>query len=452
MTKKIYNASDFNINKLMIHDDALFVIEKLQNNGYDGFIVGGGIRDLLLGIEPKDFDVVTNATPEEVHKLFRNNSIIIGRRFKIVHVYFKNINPNKMINNRPIFSKNIIEISTYRSKKIPKQNIDSFGRITIDNNYGTQSEDAYRRDFTINAMYYDPIKGIIIDYINGMEDIKKHNIKIIGNPKQRYIEDPVRFLRAIRLSEKLKLNIDPQTIEPFHQMKHLLCNESNGRLYEETLKILLSGYSVNCINKLKELKLPKGVFVLFDKLFFKKNIDKFAFEVLKKTDQRLKDAEDISIVFILSGLLWNLVYQKWQKLLNKTNDSQQSLLNSITNIKESIYSIGITKQLFKSMREVWNMQLQFESPNIQKIDDFIKMPRFRQGLHLFNIRYALNQINEDLYQVWNDIANLINSPVIDNSAKEILVKRLELITQDTQINKTQKRTRRKKGEKQHDVI
>lgn len=447
MTKKTYNASNFGIHKLMVSDDALFIIEKLQNAGYDGLIVGGGIRDLLLGVEPKDFDIATNASPEDVKKVFKSNSIIIGRRFKIVHVFFENINPNKMVNFRPVTERNIIEVSTYRSSHIPKHAIDEFGKITNDNNYGTQKEDAFRRDFTINAMFYDPIKGIIIDYANGMDDIKNKLIRIIGEPEKRYTEDPVRFLRAIRLSEKLQLNIEEKTFEPFHNMKYLLCNESKGRMYEETLKVLLSGHSLQCILRLKELQLPKGVFTLFDKLFFKKNMNQFALRILEKTDTRLKETDDISTIFILAGLLWSLVNEEWDIRLDKTSNPKQSLTDSINLIREYAFYLGITKYSFSSMREIWNMQIEFEAPNIKRINEFIKSPRFRQAFHLLGVRAELNQINPEIFDCWNSIITATTE-----EEKQKLYNQLDDIPKRFTLSKPGKKKRRRKKGKNHEFI
>ncbi|MFN7095464.1 MAG: polynucleotide adenylyltransferase PcnB, partial [Burkholderiales bacterium] len=181
MSKKTLSAAKYGVSNQLVNSDAMYVIEKLHSHGFDGYIVGGGIRDLLLRKTPKDFDIVTNATPELVRKIFKRNSIIIGRRFKIVHVVFNNINPDKMINNRPLRERNIIEISTYRSAKILQQSLNEYGRIMVDNNYGNQKEDSSRRDFTINALYYDPIREVIIDYHDGIKDIEAKVVRMIGD-------------------------------------------------------------------------------------------------------------------------------------------------------------------------------------------------------------------------------------------------------------------------------
>jgi len=400
MTKKIISAAKYNINKSLISTDALYVIEKLQKHGYDGYIVGGGIRDLLLGKEPKDFDIVTNATPEMIRKVFKKNSLIIGRRFKLVHIIFENINPEKIINNRPIISRDIIEVSTYRSDKIHHHTLSEHGRIMLDNNYGTQKEDSARRDFTINSLYYDPIAEVIIDYHNGLKDIKNRQISTIGEPRTRYIEDPVRILRAIRLSKKLNLEIHPDTAAPINEVKHLLANETRGRMYEEMLKILLSGTAIDCVYSLIKLKLPHNVFNLFDILFFKpEQPDELALKVLAKTDLRIQENGDVSVIFILTGLLWNIIYKEWQQGLLHTSP-RQALLESISKYRHLAYQIGITKNSYANIRDICLLQIELEYPNIKKIDYLLKSPRFRQAWHLFTARFEVGQIDKQLFNWW----------------------------------------------------
>lgn len=434
MTKKTVTAQKYNIDNNQISADALYVIEKLQENEYDGYIVGGGIRDLLLGKQPKDFDIVTNATPEMVRKVFRRNSIIIGRRFKIVHVIFDNINPNKMVNNRPVVERHIIEVSTYRSNKVHKHSLSEHGRIMIDNNYGTQKEDVIRRDFTINALYYDPVAEKIIDYQNGLKDIENKTIKVIGKARTRYIEDPVRILRAIRLSIKLGLTIDKESLKPIEELKHLLLNESRGRMYEEMLKILLSGYSVECIHALTTLNLPKNVFPLLDKVFFRTKPDQLALNILAKTDLRLKENPDVSLVFILSGLMWSNIYTTYQELLTQGESAKQSFYDSIAMQKEFAYNTGITKNIFNNISDVCILQFEFEYPNIKKIDRILTSPRFRQAWHLYTSRHEVNQVDPKLYNWWHSYLEA------DNDEKLRLLSELKNIVQ---INKPAKKRRKR---------
>lgn len=442
MTKKVVPAKTLGISKAMVSHDAIYTIEKLKKHNFAGYIVGGGVRDLLLAKEPKDFDVVTNATPEQVRKIFKRNSIIIGKRFKIVHVIFDNINPEKMVNNRPVVERHIIEISTYRSSKVHKRNLNERGRITEDNNYGTQKEDAFRRDFTINSLYYDPIKELIIDYTDGLTDVNNKLIRMIGNAEERYIEDPVRLLRAIRLSIKLNLEIEKDTLAPFNKVKLLLAHENKGRMYEEMLKILLCGSAIACIEKLKEIKLPKRIFPLFDKLFFTRKPEEFAINILKMTDTRLKETSDVSLIFILAGLIWETVYQEWQQLLLTGLSPAEALNVSIIQKREYIYSIGIAKHTFSAIRDVWMLQLDFETPNLKRLELMPNIPRFRQAWHLFSARNAIGQVDSKLHAWWDRFIN-----IEDVTQRPLLHDELALLIGDETL-KTKpaaKRSRRKKA-------
>ncbi|MBP9743084.1 MAG: polynucleotide adenylyltransferase PcnB [Burkholderiales bacterium] len=442
MTKKVVPAQSLGISNAMISHDAIYAIEKLKKHKFEGYIVGGGIRDLLLAKPPKDFDVVTNATPEQVRKIFKRNSIIIGKRFKIVHVIFDNMNPEKIINNRPVIERHIIEISTYRSSKVHKRNLNERGRITEDNNYGTQKEDAFRRDFTINSLYYDPIKELIIDYTDGLTDINNKLIRMIGNAEERYIEDPVRILRAVRLSIKLGLEIEQITLAPFNNVKQLLAHENKGRMYEEMLKILLCGSAIACIEKLKEIKLPKRVFPLFDKLFFTRKPEEFATNILKMTDSRLKETSDVSVIFILAGLMWEIIYQEWQQLLLTGLSPFEALNASILQNREYIYSIGIAKHTFSAIRDVWMLQLDFEAPNLKRLDSMPNVPRFRQAWHLFSARNTIGQVDSKLHDWWNRFISIENI-----SERPILHDELALIIGNATLKATpsSKRSKRKKA-------
>lgn len=401
MTKKVIPAHKLGVHRDDINHDAFYVIDKLQKSGFDGYVVGGGIRDLLLGKRPKDFDIVTNATPEQVHKLFRRNSIIIGRRFKIVHIIFSNINPDKFVHNRPIMERHVLEISTYRSLKINKSSLNEHGKIMSDNNYGTQKEDSRRRDFTINALFYDPVKEVIIDYNDGLEDVKNHQLRMIGEPELRFKEDPVRMIRAIRLSTKLGLTIDKNISDCFDEAAQLLLHENKSRLYEEMLKILLSGHGCKCIEEFKKLKLPRNIFPLLDILFLGKKTDAFAYSIVEKTDTRLIDTPDVSIIFILSGLFWSMINQSWQKQKSHAVSERDALIEAIYENRDFAFTIGITKNTYTNMRDVWLLQFDLEFPTPKRVHHTFIGNRFRQAWHLFTSRNEFNQVNKDTYSWWN---------------------------------------------------
>jgi poly(A) polymerase len=430
MTKQIYNATECGVSQHQVNPDALTVIKKLHKYEFDAYIVGGGVRDLLLGKTPKDFDIVTNATPEMVRKIFKRNAIIIGRRFKIVHVTFDNLNPDKLIHNRPMIEKNVIEISTYRSDKVHTHSLNQFGKIMEDNNYGTQDEDATRRDFTVNALYYDPIAEIIIDYHNGMDDIKKRSLGMIGDPLSRYHEDPVRILRAIRLSVKLDLTIEYATDVAIQETKQLLAHEHKWRLYEEMLKFLLSGHSSSCIKKLQEIELPHNVFVLFDRLFFGKHPDQLAIRILEKTDARLQETSDVSVVFILAGLMWNFVFNLWQKYVSDGRSAYQALSDAIAVQKNSAFNLCVPKYAYNCMRDVWILQLDFENPTVKRVHSMLNSSRFRQGWHLFSTRHDLGLVESAIFNWWDEFIPA------DDDARVTLLDQLTEICENINTKKT----------------
>lgn len=401
MSKKIVAANKLGINRDLLDPDALEVVQRLHDAGFAAYIVGGGIRDLLLGKKPKDYDIVTDAVPEKIRRVFGRNSLIIGRRFKIVHVYFERLNLERSAKHgRNCYERHVIDVSTYRSNLVHDHLLSEHGRILVDNNYGTIDEDAFRRDFSVNALYYDPIAEKIIDYHNGLEDIKNRLLRVIGNAHERYLEDPVRVLRAIRLSEKLDLNIAEDTYINFLYARNLLVNEPRGRLFEEMLKILMSGHATKIIAELAELNLPRRVFPLFDKLFFQSPSNEFAWKVLKKTDLRVTEGGDVSLAFILAGLGWPAVYATWQQQQLSGLGLRPALLEAISANRMLLQNNGITRNLYAAMYDIWTMQLEFEYPNVLKLDQLLTHNRFRQAWHLFDLRNEFQQVEPQIYAWW----------------------------------------------------
>lgn len=404
MKKKTYDAQNFGITKEQLSEEALSVIKKLQANKFDGYIVGGGVRDLLLKVKPKDFDIATDATPEEIKRIFRHKAIIIGRRFKIVHILFEKINPDKTYNGRPAIERSIIEVSTYRSQQIDQNNLNEHGKILVDNDYGTIDEDAFRRDFTINALFYDPYKNKIIDFVGGIKDIEGKLIRIIGEPTARYIEDPVRILRAIRLSAKLGLDIEEESAKPFDQVSPLLVHENRSRLFEEMLKVLLSGSAYKCVELLKNSSIPKGVFVLFDRLFLSNKPSLLALEALRKSDERIASGEEVSTIYLLACMMWEMIEASQQEIIKNDQESpKQALFLSIAKTKQFAYNIGVTKAVYNLMREIWILQYDMEHPLPKKIDVILNNRRFRQAWHLFELRKQFGQkLNLQIFNCWNE--------------------------------------------------
>ena len=256
--------------------------EALQKRGYRAYIVGGAVRDLLLGVTPKDFDVATDATPNEVKRCQRR-ALIIGKRFRLVHV---------------IFGREIIECSTFRALEGAGVRKDAAGRVVSDNVFGEMWEDAARRDFTINAMYYDPATEELYDYHHGFEDIAAKRVRMIGDPAARYREDPVRMLRAIRISAKLGFKMDPATERPIAKMGALLKNVPSARLSDELLKILTCGQAVESMKKLREAKLNQALMPILDLILSEPDGEKFLMLALRRTDERLAVGKKISPAFL----------------------------------------------------------------------------------------------------------------------------------------------------------
>jgi len=272
---RIFRAGEHAIRSVDISNSALRVCEGLQKEGFAAFVVGGAVRDLLLGRHPKDFDIATSATPEQVKSAFRR-ARIIGRRFRLVHV---------------MFGAETVEVSTFRAHHADAEDhegrADEHGRLLRDNVFGSQVDDAIRRDFTVNALFYDPERDEVWDYLHGMADLKAKKLVMIGDAAARYREDPVRMLRAARLAAKLGFIIDPKTESPIARLAPLLDNVPAARLFDEILKLLLSGHSVECIEKLRALGLHRGLLPVLDHVMEDAASKRFVLHALKATDERV---------------------------------------------------------------------------------------------------------------------------------------------------------------------
>ncbi|MEA3192169.1 MAG: poly(A) polymerase, partial [Betaproteobacteria bacterium] len=267
------------------------VCSALREAGFSAYVVGGAVRDLLLGIEPKDFDVATDARPEQIKPLFRR-ALIIGRRFRLVHV---------------LSGQETVEVSTFRGADAGTSEKDEHGRVLRDNVFGTQEEDARRRDFTVNALYFDPASEEIVDFHGGLADLKKRTLRVIGDPETRYREDPIRMLRAVRLAAKLGLTLDPQTREPIRSLAPLMERVPPARLFDEMLKLLLSGHASACLRQLRDVGLHKGLLPLLDVILEQPLGERFVTLALAQTDERVLADRPVSPAFLFAALLWHEV-------------------------------------------------------------------------------------------------------------------------------------------------
>jgi poly(A) polymerase len=364
------------IRKESISKCARRTCEELQRAGYAAFVVGGAVRDLLLNRTPKDFDIATSATPEEVRATFRR-SRIIGRRFQIVHV---------------LCGADTVEVSTFRAhftREATEENTDEHGRMLSDNVFGTQAEDAMRRDFTVNALFYDPVKEEVWDYVHGLKDLKAKKLVMIGDAATRYREDPVRMLRAARLGAKLGLEIDAKTKEPIKTMRHLLENVPQARLFEEILKLLLSGNAVECVRVLRELNLHHGLLPLLDKALDDPEAGPFAMAALHATDERLAADKPVSPAFLLAALLWGQVERNLKKYEGKglpTIPALHSAMHDALDAQRD--SLAIPKRFDATMKELWLMQPRFLQRGGQRPYRLLEHPRFRAAYDFFALRAA----------------------------------------------------------------
>lgn len=327
--------------------EALNIIETLQKNKYQAFVVGGAVRDILLGLTPKDFDIVTDAKPEEITPLFRRAKII-GRRFKLVHIYDDNYN-------------DFFEVSTFRRLARNNKDVDAHGRVLSDNEYGSKEEDSHRRDFTINALYYDPMHQEIWDYHYGYLDIKDRILRIIGkSPENRYREDPVRMLRALRLAGKLDVSIEASTLAPISKLGGLLTNVPTARLFDEGLKVLSSGHSVNCVEYLKNHRLINVVFPMIHHAKSDHYTEGFIKKFLSYVDEQIKDGNYIPADFIMSGLLWHLTKDEWETLIENGIANQQAMQYACNHmIDKYFFRWSIPLKMADYIREVFETQPRF---------------------------------------------------------------------------------------------
>ena len=361
------------------------VCEALRNAGFSAYVVGGAVRDLLLGIEPKDFDVATDARPEQIKPLFRR-ALIIGRRFRLVHV---------------MMGPETIEVSTFRAADPETAEKDEHGRVLRDNVFGSQEEDARRRDFTVNALYFDPQSEEIVDFHGGLADLKKRMLRVIGDPEVRYREDPVRMLRAVRLGAKLGLTLDPATREPIAEMAPLMERVPPARLFDEMLKLLLSGHASACLRQLREVGLHKGLLPLLDVILEQPLGERFVTLALAQTDERVLADRPVSPAFLFAALLWHEVLAASKARQARGERPVPALETAMDEVLDvQCEKLAITRKLTATMREVWAMQPRFEQRSGQRAYRLLEAPRFRMAYDFLALRAASGEVPADLEAWW----------------------------------------------------
>ncbi|MEP7057809.1 MAG: polynucleotide adenylyltransferase PcnB [Caldimonas sp.] len=411
--------SEHGIDPALVDERAAKVVGTLAAAGYEAYIVGGAVRDLLLGLRPKDFDVATNATPEEVKALFRR-AFIIGRRFRIVHVVFGRGRQDRGLSE-------VIEVSTFRafldasaaeqvegndktsrSAMAGKSHVvDASGRVLRDNVWGPQSEDAARRDFTINAMYYDPVREIVVDYHGGIKDVKKKLLRMIGDPATRYREDPVRIIRVVRFAAKLGFEIEPKTRAPIKEMAALLDNVPPSRTFDEMIKLLQTGHSLASIVELKKQGLHRGVFpvldVALDEAQRHDGREKFVRLAFADTDARVAEGKSVVPSFMLACMLWHDVQSRWQQLKARGEAAIPALQEATESVFDArIGDISGRGRLAADMREVWMMQPRLERRVGNAALTLVEQPRFRAGLDFLRLRGESGEADPELATWWEE--------------------------------------------------
>ncbi|WP_038199339.1 polynucleotide adenylyltransferase PcnB [Vibrio nigripulchritudo] len=399
LTLNIITREEHNISRKQISDNALKVLYRLHNAGFDAFLVGGGVRDLLLGEQPKDFDIATNATPEQIKQLFRNCRLI-GRRFRLAHI---------------MFGRDIIEVATFRGHhQEPTKNVaaqSKEGMLLRDNVYGTVDEDAERRDFTINAMYYSIADYSIHDYAGGIDDLDDNLIRLIGDPETRYREDPVRMLRAIRFAAKLDMDIDEDTAAPIKELAHLLRDIPAARLFEESLKLLQSGNGLETYHLLREYDLFQQLFPDIAQEFTEdqsSQTEKMIELVLESTDKRIQEGKRINPAFMFAALLWYPLNHMAERLMEKRNFAYYDAIMEASNmiLDEQVRSIAIPRRHTATIREIWQLQLRLPRRSGKRATRLLELNKFRAGFDFLEMRGEIEQGDtRELAKWWQTYQN-----------------------------------------------
>lgn len=412
-----------------ISKGALTVVEELAAAGYEAYVVGGCVRDLLLDLKPKDFDVATDATPEQVKRLFRR-ARIVGRRFQIVHV--------------PC-GREVVEVTTFRAhhdgKRSKKASQSRQGLLLRDNIFGDINQDASRRDFTVNALYYHPQDNTIYDYADGLADIEQRIIRMIGDPEVRYREDPVRMLRAVRFMAKLGFAIDEATAEPINRLGWLLKEVSPFRLFDEVIKLLMSGYGLATFRLLREYN-------LFDYLFPATNalLDDpgnrqehlFIEQALTNTDQRIRSGQRTTPAFIYAAMLWPVVVEHSKRNLSNHESTIYATQHAAAQvIEQQLPYIAIPRRFTTTMREIWDLQHRLPRRGGKRAERLIQHPRFRAAYDFVLLREQSGENLQGLGLWWTHYQEA------DTNKRQALVRQLD--TNSPTPRRRRRRPRKRPG-------
>lgn len=435
----VLTRDQHNVSRKKMSNNALKVLYRLNSGGYNAYLVGGGVRDLLLGLTPKDFDIATNATPEQIKDLFRNCRII-GRRFRLAHI---------------VFGREIIEVATFRGhhenapekeqscQKTSKQSED--GMLLRDNIYGSIEEDAERRDFTINALYYSAKDFKVHDFANGIADIHAKKIRLIGDPETRYREDPVRMLRAIRFATKLDMTISKETEAPIKELAPLMANIPPARMFEEFLKLFISGKAHLNFQQLRKYNLFQYFFPATDQMLNEgthPHLERFIVQSLKNTDSRINNEQRVTPAFLFAAMLWYPLQSHVERLRDaQPHLSPQDLFFAALSeiMSEQQRSIAIPKRFQAVMKDIWILQEKLTRRDGKRAYKALEHQKFRAGYDFLLLRAEIestpeNQALQELAKWWTDFQT------IDNSTQELMIK--SIVPSRTNTRRTPRKRRK----------
>ncbi len=375
-----------------IDPHALTIIETLCDAGHEAYIVGGGVRDLLLDARPKDFDVATSAHPDAVRKLFRR-SRLIGRRFPIVHV---------------LFGREFTEVTTFRAQSGAARQMHESGRILRDSSFGSLAEDAVRRDFTVNALYYDPLKRRVLDFTDGLADMRARRLRLIGDPITRYREDPVRMLRAVRFAAKLNFELEAQTAAPLVELAPLLADIPPARLFEEVCKLFLSGYAGVTFAVMRRHAMFGALFPLSEEVLVADTggtLARFVAAALDSTDSRVRAGEPVTIAFLLAAFLWPPISRYAQWLAQEEGMGEAAAVQRATAVVlgESKQRVSIPQRFALPLRDVVQLQTRFRYRHGKRAEGLLAHPRFRAAYDFLKLRAEAGDADPVLVAFWDRV-------------------------------------------------
>jgi len=433
-TPRTIPRAEHPISRKLISENALKVLHRLKDAHYASLLVGGCVRDLLLGREPKDFDVVTDARPEEIRKLF-HNAHLIGRRFRLAHVRF---------------GREIIEVATFRARPTPEDTDadDSVprsetGRLLTDNVFGTQEEDAVRRDFTVNALYYDIRDLSVVDYVDGVQDLERGLIRMIGDPETRYREDPVRMLRAVRFASRLGFRIEDKTLAPLRTLAPLLADVPPARMFEEVLKLFHGGYAAETFAALRQHGLFQYIFPATDEVLVAGTPAQAEFLIpraLANTDARVGEGKPITPAFLFAAMLWYPMRRRFDQLVAKGVTPIDASVRAADDVLHTqLKHTSVPKRFSVPMREIWQMQDRLERRSGRSAFRLLEHKRFRAAYDFLVLRTECGDGDPVLAEWWTQFQ------AVDDAERKAMVQQLQPASAGKKKRRKRRRRRRDSG-------